>query len=193
MPKVDDKSFGWRKAFSLYSWEYFKKGAIYPLVITLISIGVSLLSPKNPIFFIDIISGIILNISPGVIGFLLSGYAIIIGFSSNEVVKFMSKKSKESDGTLYQQQNAVFAVSIFSILIGLVSALFIRFIFESGVNFFPNDLYTDVFNYIVLSLILFIAYYSIFTIKDMIINVFNFGQLIHYLIQKEISKKNNLD
>lgn len=185
--KISD--FGWKKAFSLYSWKYFVKASILPIVFTLVSLIVSLFSSNEAIYYIALLTDIVLNISPGVIGFLLSGYAIIIGFSSNEVVRFMSNKSQKTDRTLYQKQNAVFAVSIFSLLIGLIFAIFTNFILKTEVNFFSFDVATKIFNSVVLFLLLFIVYFSVFSIKDLIINVFNFGQMIHYLMQKQIKKQ----
>ncbi|MEL3904420.1 MAG: hypothetical protein P1P63_04845 [Treponemataceae bacterium] len=184
-------NFGWKKAFSLYSKKYFWKASILPLILTSASFLVSVQSSKSPIFYIRLLSETILDISPGVIGFLLSGYAIIIGFSSNEVVRFMSKKSDTSDKTLYQRQNAVFAVSIFSLLVGLVIAIFVNFILKAEINYFHNDIAANIFNNCILLLLLYVIYFSVFSIKDMIINVFNFGQMIHYLMQKQINNKNN--
>ena len=193
MNKKKKHTFGWPKAFSLYSFKYFGIASIFPLCLTVASFVASLLSDNEPIFFIELLSSIILNISPVIIGFLLSGYAIIIGFSSNEVVRFMSKRSDNTDKTLYQRQNAVFAVSILSLLIGLILGVFSHFVAKSGINFFPSDIATNVLNYITLFVLLFVVYFSIISVKDMVVNVFNFGQMIHYLTQKGQSKQSDAE
>lgn len=190
-------NFGWKKAFSLYSWDNFIKASKYPALLSVVSFAICVLSKNTPVSFISLIADLILNISPVVIGFLLSGYALIIGFSSNEVMKFMSNKpnakdeDNNSNATLYQKQNVVFAIAIICILFGLLFAVITSIVLKSEVNFLPNNLSTTLFNNIIVLILLFIVYFSIFAIKDMVINVFNFGQLIHYLIQKEMNQSEN--
>ena len=193
-------NFGWSKAFEVYPLKSWRKSCVWPLVYTMTLLPIFYFSDESALFFIDEITTQVITIVPNILGFLLGGYALLMGFSSDNIIKIMSK-SNNNKATLYQKQNAVFAIALFALFVGLIISLFVSLILKAKIRipysycqYFPIEM----FNYVVLTLLCFILFYSIFAIKDMVINVFNFGQLVHYTInikkkkaKKSRSKKNN--
>lgn len=182
--------FGWKNAFRYYSSDLLKSAVLLPLLFALISYPLCFFSNSSIYQIIRSLTDVALNFIPGLIGFLLSGYAIIIGFSSNEVVSLMSKKTPEKKVSLYEIQNAVFAISLLSLLIALILLIFIKIIATFKLNLIENVIIIDTINYFVLFVVIFLLYFTIFAVKDMIINVFNFGQTITYIVKK--NKENEI-
>ena len=182
-------NFGWETVFKLYTRKKFWEPSKRPLTCTLVVLPVFIFSTQTSLFFISEITNLIITIIPNVLGFLLGGYALLMGFSGSNIVETMSK-SKDNKPTLYQKQNTVFAVALFALFIGLVAGLIVELILKAQIIVplpYADYLPIEQFNYGILSLLCYILFYAVFAIKDMVINVFNFGQLIHLKIKGKIS------
>lgn len=186
-------NFGWNKVFQLYTFDKWRKASVFPLFISIVLMVVFTQSQIETIIYLKEISALIISISPNILGFLLGGYALLMGFSGNSIVEYMSKGE---DTTLYQKQNTVFAMALFSIFIGLVFAICVLFIVNANIPLY-NGVEAIIsyknFNRLILFVLLYTLFYSLFAIKDMVINVFNFGQLIHFMVKKELDKKNKTE
>lgn len=49
---------------------------------------------------------------PSIVGFVLSGYALLIGFSNSELIQKLSKRKNENKPALFQKINATFAMML---------------------------------------------------------------------------------
>ena len=77
---------GWNGVFSVYPLRKLLKGAIVPFLFLVISIIIYIAGEKHsPIALMNKVADIIISGFPSIIGFVLTGYALIIGFSGTEI------------------------------------------------------------------------------------------------------------
>jgi hypothetical protein len=181
-------NFGIKALLRIYKIKLFLKGAIWPAIISLIIliIFISKVGVNNNL--IDDVVGLVLNIIPSLLGFVLSGYALLIGFGNIEIIA--KKKDLSSSPTLYQQLSTVFAVGLIMQILLLVFAFIIKLFLKASLTcFFENFRICNLINYFVFFLLIFGLLYVIIMIKDLVINIFNFSQAQHLIINKK--DKNN--
>ena len=185
---MSSKFFGYHNAFKIYTWKNVKKVILWPFILSIVIFPFIVLSENESLFFVIKISDLIITLFPPLLGFSLGGYALIVGFTTPEFLEFITGQNPTSV-TIFQKVNGTFAVSILFqamiLLLGFIISLLASCEFDS--------LYADYVNYFITYLLLFVLIWGIFTIKDMIINIFNFGQLRHYEQWKKMiqDKRNN--
>lgn len=136
---------------------------------------------ENVLSPIEFIAALIIQILPGVLGFILAGYALMMGLSSSDYIKKLKQhRDQDYDHSMFQTLNTTFAFvlfMLFSTLIFGVITLIIRNLNCTYIEIIPIEL-GNFINRVYLALIIFLLLYSIITIKDIVINVFNFGQFV---------------
>lgn len=182
---MSNEFFGYRNAFKIYTWKTVIKVVVWPLLLSCIIFPFFVISEKESLFFVIKITDLIITLFPPLLGFSLGGYALIVGFTTPEFLRFITAQDSDS-ATIFQKVNGTFAISIFFqamiLLLGFVVSLFTSCEFDI--------LYADYVNYSVVYLLLLALVWGIFTIKDMVINIFNFGQLRHYKQKKDLNQEN---
>lgn len=177
------KQFGWAKVWDIYSWKKFKKGARKPAVLLIVSAMAYLLKGNvSECELTSLLANMIVTGFPSILGFVLTAYALIVGFSDSEFLLSMAKKQLSNGHTLFETVNATFAVVIgflvttyiLSVAITLVLGLKIVWPFETGIH---------VFNSCVFFILLFFLYYSICALLDIVVNVFNLGQFANIVVR----------
>lgn len=147
---------GWGVVWRIYSKENLKKSIWLPLILTVVSFAVCFFSKKNPLGLIEYVGSTILSVGPNMLGFTLSGYALMMGLSNSEFIQgLINFREEGKEYSLFQSLNTVFAVVL-------------------GMMFLTTDMY----NWICLFILMFLMYYTINAIKDIVINIFNFGQYV---------------
>lgn len=187
------KSTGWKIAWEIYPFCNLRNGCIKPIILTALTLMSLLFSEKSPFEHIEIVSMLITSAFPSIIGFVLTGYALIIGFSSSEIISYLAKDRREKKYSLFQVVNSTFAI-VMGVIIGtFLYGTFCQFIQKAQVPFLFSK-GSDCFNYLVLCSLLFFLYYSICSLLDIVINIFNFGQFANTLAkrkyQDDVNKKN---
>lgn len=89
------KSTGWKIVWEIYPFCNLCKGCIKPIILTALTLIPLLFSKKTPFEHIEIVSTLITSAFPSIIGFVLTGYALIIGFSSSEIISYLAKDRNE--------------------------------------------------------------------------------------------------
>lgn len=131
-----------------------------------------------------------MTIMPSLLGFVLGGYAIIIGFGNEKFMKSTAKISEDEPISYYQTFSSVFAFSILCISFSLVISFVFYLIGLIDPIFYASDYLIDVINYIGLFILIFAVTYAIFQIPVMIINIFSFSQTHHInlVMQNELER-----
>jgi len=155
-------------------------------IITIIFINIFQVDLKA---FIGQITDLVWKFLPSVLGFTVTGYAVIIGFSQTSIIEAITEKLGDSNYSLYQRISALFALNIMCQAITLIFAGAIAvstFIESSHVDFFylPNGIIVAI-NEIVSFLITFGLFISLIVVLQIVLNVFSFSQLIHFETNKE--------
>ena len=184
------KSSGWKIVWEIYPFCNLCKGCIKPIILTALTLIPLLFSKKTPFEHIEIVSTLITSAFPSIIGFVLTGYALIIGFSSSEIISYLAKDRNEKKYSLFQIVNSTFAIVMGAIICSFLYGTFCQFIQKAQVPFLFSKGF-DCFNYLVLFLLLFSLYYSICSLLDIVINIFNLGQFANTLAKRKYQENEN--
>lgn len=102
---------GWGVVWRIYSKENLKKSIWLPLILTVVSFAVCFFSKKNPLGLIEYVGSTILSVGPNMLGFTLSGYALMMGLSNSEFIQgLINFREEGKEYSLFQSLNTVFAV-----------------------------------------------------------------------------------
>lgn len=187
-------NFGVKAIIKLYSLKLLLNGAKLPFVATLIIVVCFCLFGKIDKETIGVVVDLILSIIPSLLGFVLSGYALLIGFGNIEVI---AKKQTDKNNlvidkpTLYQKVSTVFAVGLIMQIFLLVFSFGFKLILRINIPCFFNEFWIcNLINYTVFAILIFGLLYVTIMIKDLVVNIFNFSQVQHLFINMP-SKKDN--
>ncbi len=172
-----NKSFGLKGLGNIYNRKLFFKGAKMPAVICVV------LAPL--IYFTDISYYVLLtslaetciDLIPGLLGFILGGYTILIGFGDTNFLKWINRHHNNSNYSLYSKLNGVFAFVIIFQLATLIFSFLVLQVSNLNVSFFLFPDISEEINLIAFIFLFFMLLYSLISVKDIVINVFNFGVL----------------
>lgn len=189
---------GWNGVFSVYPLRKLWKGALIPFLFLVISIAVYFMGEKHtPIDLMKKVADIITSGFPSIIGFVLTGYALIIGFSDTELVGKMACVEVDEKGHSYfEVVSSIFAVVLGVVVSTYIAACLVSYVLELQISWPFDDNCADCFNTLCFFIFLFIFYYSIFALLDIIVNVFNIGQyanaVAHNKLKDEDVRRNNI-
>ena len=185
-----NKSTGWKIVWEIYPFCNLCKGCIKPIILTILTFIPVLFSVKVPFEHIETVSNLITSAFPSIIGFVLTGYALIIGFSSSEIISYLAKDRNGKKHSLFQIVNSTFAIVMGAIIGTFLYGAFCQFIQKAQVPFIFSK-GTDFFNYLVLFLLLFCFYYCICSLLDIAVNIFNLGQFANTLAKRKYQENEN--
>lgn len=180
------KNFGIKAILKLYDLKLLWKGAKFPLIVTIIIVGVFVFIGKMDKEIIKTVVDLILSIIPSLLGFVLSGYALLIGFGNIEIIaKKRQVDVEDGKPTLYQKVSTVFAIALIMQIILLVFTFILKVLLQVDLPcMFDNCIACDIVNYLVFTFLIFGLLYVTVMIKDLVLNIFNFSQIQHFFINK---------
>lgn len=184
---------GWGVVWKIYSKENLKKSIWLPLILTVISFVVCFFSEKDPFDLIEFVGSTILSVGPNMLGFTLSGYALMMGLSNSEFIQgLINFREEGKEYSLFQALNAVFAVVLGMMFLTTLVGAFACVVVEAGISL-PKEWnsFVDTYNWACLSVLMFLMYYTINAIKDIVINIFNFGQYVQVYAEEPEEDKSN--
>lgn len=159
----------------------------------LISIGITAILSFLIIYFklentftlLDEIINITLDLLPNILGFCIGGYALIIGIGNIEALKKMSSPMEKRDNlSFFQILSSVFAGSLVLQCITLLLSFIIKIILKLEITVFSKSI-AIVVNCLTIISILFLSTLSLVLLYYTVINLFNYGQSMHFLIRLE--------
>lgn len=179
-------NFGIKALIELYDKRLLMKGAKLPFVMTLIIVVFFACFGRMDKEIVSSVVDLVLSIIPSLLGFVLSGYALLIGFGNIEIIaKKKTSEKGDNNPTLYQKVSTVFAVSLIMQIMLLVYAFGLKLILKIDLPcLFDNFLICSLINYTLFTLLTFGSFYVTMMIKDLVINIFNFSQIQHFSINK---------
>lgn len=191
---MDDKyKPGWKSVWSIYPKENIGRNIWRPLVLLAIAVISSFFSSKSSTELISVVSNWITSGYPSIIGFILSGYVLIVGFSGSDFLLNLAKPN-DAKYTLFQVLNSTFAVVIAVMIITYAIGALLSFIVSCEIEWpFPTNCGCDAFNFIALVFIEFTFFYSLNTLLDVVINIFNMGQMANVIAEHKIKAIENAE
>lgn len=211
-------NIGWEGVFEVYPKYNIRNSFKIPLLLNTIILLCLYFSNIETKSIIDSVCNTIITICPTLLGLILTGYTLIIGFGASplmepltrpkqslETIECLKKKdinncSECSTATicnhnykfsLFQKLNATFAIVIGAISLTIGMGVFIKYISDLNLPFIFNSIFRDLFNGIILFILLLLLFYSIFSIKDIVSNIFNLGQFTQKVMDQKFSKDKN--
>lgn len=183
---------GWNGVFSIYPLRKLWKGAIIPFLFLVVSIVVYFFGENHsPIDLMNNLADIIISGFPSIIGFVLTGYALIIGFSGTELVGKMACIEVDQEGHSYfEVVSSIFAVVLGVVVLTYIIACLVSYALELQILWPFDNNYADCFNTVCFFIFLFLFYYSLFALLDIIVNVFNIGQYANAVAQNKLREEN---
>lgn len=171
---------GWGVVWKIYSKENLRKSIYLPLILTVASFVVCFFSEKSSLSLIEYVASTILSVGPNMLGFTLSGYALMMGLSNSEFIQgLINFKEEGKEYSLFQSLNTVFAVVLGMMFLTTLVGAFACVIVKAEISLPERWVdFTNAYNWFSLFVLIFLMYYTINAIKDIVINIFNFGQYV---------------
>lgn len=173
----NQKMVGWKSAWHIYPYKSLFKSLWRPLFLEILSYLFIRGSSVSNIELLSYVCSFVNGGYPSIVGFVLSGYALLIGFSNSELIQMLSKRLKRNEPTLFQKVNATFSIMLLMLILTLVVSLIISMVIHAKITVWQCLEGYEVFvNNVVLYIFLFLVYYSLLSLLDVVMNIFNFGQ-----------------
>lgn len=171
---------GWGVVWKIYSKENLRKSLYLPLIFTIVSFVVCIFSEKSSLSLIEYVASTILSVGPNMLGFTLSGYALMMGLSNSDFIQgLINFKEEGKEYSLFQSLNTVFAVVLGMMFLTTLVGAFTCVVVEAEISLPERWVdFTNAYNWFSLFVLIFLMYYTINAIKDIVINIFNFGQYV---------------
>lgn len=185
----DTHPMGWKGVFFAYPLkDLFKTRAlVISLILTLVVCGFSMVSLHTSTEMLVILSNENISVFPNLLGFNLSAYAIIVGFSGFDLMRTMMRPQKNKRFSLFQETSSIFAFSILVQSVVLITSFVISSLDKiNPVNVFGLldflELIINRLSIILLPMLVFLSIYAIVLIPFIVFNIFSFGQMNHALL-----------
>jgi len=167
----------------IYIKDKFFKSLRIPIFTTLIVNIVFVIYNTDPYVLIISLINAVFAIVPNLLGFILGGYAIIIGLGNENFLKATATITKKKPISYYQKFSSIFALNLLSQSVTLIFSLVLFIISQVTFNL-PIQL-ANILNHIGLFIFSLSLFYTIFQIPTMIINIFSLSQAHHLFLYKE--------
>lgn len=171
------------------------KKSFFSVWTTKLPIYISIITVIIFYFFdIDYYEGILelktqmLSFLPGILGFTIAGYALVIGFIHGGMLTRITEPSKDTRFSLYQKMSATFAVNIIFQGFALIIAYlvhFVMFIDAKQILLTPPLCVIIILNVLCFIILTYWFLISLFMIIQIVLNIFSFSQLHHYFVNKQ--------
>lgn len=142
---------------------------------------------------------VLLSVIPNLLGFLLGGYAALIGFSNTDFVKMTMRANPESKHgvSYYQSLNSTFAGSILTLVYCLIVTVLFRLF--SYVHLSPHSWWAQVtlqfklLNLVAILLLAFGLLRALWFLLEVVMHIFNFAQVYHFSVRvDELERKKDM-
>ncbi|WP_297101806.1 hypothetical protein [uncultured Draconibacterium sp.] len=127
------------------------------------------------------------SIIPSVLGFNLGAYIILISLNSTNILKEMTEPNIEEGEkySFYQKMSSVFAFSLLLQTTSLVFGIIVSTVINLCSSIVIGNIFAEIMNILSQFFLCFVLTYSLVLIGQVVLNVFNFGQVIHFFIRTE--------
>lgn len=162
------------------------------LCIAVLACALGLILNISQYEIISEVTNTLLSFLPGILGFTIAGFTLMVGFLQSDLIDGITERVGDSIYTLYQHIVSRFAMSVLVQSIALIIAYTFHFFMwyeNKSTLVLPLSL-ERIINITAVFIIWYGFLLSVFIVCQVIINIFDFSQLHHFVIVK---KKANLD
>ncbi len=178
--------FGWKSAFRSYTIRDLIKDSLYPASIAIAIMLLSYFSGKDMAEELIKIVTVGLSVTPVMMSILLAAYAILMSMYWSPICEKMKHSGKGNK--LLNELNSSFAVAIRVICLGV---LYLLIISSVGIVNIPFEVVNpNIANALFFAVALYFMLFSIWIIKDIAINIYNFAS---FTVNTDIKNKKDED
>lgn len=180
---------GWKAVKAIYPRKNWTRKIWRPIILTFVMFCSALYAQTDCLELITTVSSWIVNGYPSILGFILSGYVLLIGFVGSDFLLALEKQQRSDKVSLFQIVSSTFVVVISVVLFTYMLGTLFCFVQECHIEWPFNNHWYTFYNYGALVVILFAFAYSLFTLYDVVINIFNMGQLASAIARRKLKDK----
>jgi len=171
---------------------YWENKPIYKSPYLWVSFIISIITFSFPFFIpiskneaIELLGNTAISVFPSILGFSLGGYILIISLNSSKVLNEVTEPNlaKGEKYSFYQKMSSVFAFSLLLQALTIVCGMILIIISKIGKPIILNYWIAESLNSIALFFMSFIISYSTLLIGQIVLNIFNYGQVLHFLVR----------
>ena len=156
----------------------FKKSLRWSGISTLIvALCGIFLSSKNGFLLMSVVTELGLKITPPLLGFTLSSFALVVGFKDDVLMRKLKDYQTSNGISMYLQLVVTFVAMLGAVFVCLLACvvfhLFLSFDIKVCGQLFKIFKYI---NYACFVLQTFLMFYALFAIKDLLSNLFSLGK-----------------
>ena len=167
----NDSFFGWHRVFSVYGTKNFLLDSWCPFLLAIVLVGCGFYWGDDTYEVLGKLLDLGIDMLPVLLSLLIAAYAIILPMFFSKTAEDIAE---EEDGeVLLEELNSDFALSIYVSLVSVFVIIVASFIRNLSIKF----IYADVVNVVVAVIILYLIFYALKILKDLVIAVFNIGQV----------------
>jgi hypothetical protein len=159
----------------------FLRSLRYSSVFTFLMVIIALISSKEWLHFIKVIINIGLNITPDILGFTIAGYAMIVGLSNTNAMNTLKESQTDEGISMFQLLNTTFIAMLLSALLNLLFCIIAKVVIEAEIESPLCTWMIDMFNGISFLVLMMSTFYVVFSIKDLLSNLFSLGQFLQLI------------
>ncbi|MCL2808649.1 MAG: hypothetical protein FWD24_01145 [Treponema sp.] len=150
------------------------------VIASIVACIICFFASDKQIFYIEMVNDLIISIIPPLLGFSIAGFAIILNLSDKS-----DKIAKDNHDIIFKKNYAAFSVTILAQFFPLIVAVFIKLIKPISIEIPTSFIMASAGNFIVIFLEVLFFLFALFSIIDIIINVFNTGLIINFSFLKK--------
>lgn len=169
--KKKNSDFGSKAILKKYTFCDLFKDSLCPAILSGIFIVICIFFDAESLVILSKALNLSLDVLPAILGLIVAGYTILVSFYWSDTAEKVKELSKGPE--LLKALNADFALVIILIILSLVYAILGELIINLNIPFKSHN----VINYIALSIILYLLFLSLKLLKDVVVDIFNIGQL----------------
>ncbi len=183
-PTLQSKGWsGFNFVYFKFCGKQFRHSLRWASCAVVLAFIVSVLSPKPYYDLLVVLTSIGLKVAPPLLGFTLSGYALVIGVNDANVSERLKRYKTKTGITMYQQLYTTFIAMLGSIFLLLVESVILHYALESGIML-SNSIVVGIVNISIFLIYSFTMFYALFAVKDLLSNLFSLGQTINNIHQE---------
>lgn len=176
----DNTPFGWLSVLKIYTFKDFKHDSVFPCILSVLMIIGGYFTDIETYVILGKVLDIGLIIIPVLISLLIAAYAILLSVFCSAI--FRNPKKTEEGKALLEKLNSNFGISILVSIIAIFFLICISYIHSLHLSF----IYFNLLNIIVLLIIFYLLFFSVWILKDIVISIFDIGQVaIHFSDENE--------
>lgn len=180
-------SKGWR-GFKFVYFHYCRKQFLHSLFwsgfVTVIVFIIANLSSCSFYDSLEILTEIGLKVAPPLLGFTLSGYALIVGVNDATISERLKAHKAKSGITMYQQLYTTFIAMLASISLLLIESVVLSYVIKAKLSIGCTQV-VDIINVTIFVAYVFTLFYALFAVKDLLSNLFSLGQTANNIYQSQ--------